>query len=177
MTNYTIFNKSNSPLYTQSVNTYLAPAIENTPGGDAAKSGSLYILSTGSVSVGAGNSLLLQIANPSGSGKTIYISNLMGGVTAAGTVAILKNGTITGGTTPTPFNANFASVSTSVTTTKQNTGTLGGTPTSFVNVQVTAGMYLLDFGGGIVVPANQTLSIAVGTGALTASANLTWWEY
>lgn len=177
MTNYSIFNKSNSPLYTQSTNTYLIPAIESTPEGDAAKSGALYILSTGSVSVGAGSNLLLQITNPLASGKTIYVSNLIGGVTAAATVTIQKSGTITGGTTPTPFNANLGSANTSVVTTKQNTGTLGGSPTSFISVPVTASMYSLAFGGGIVVPANQTLSITVGTGALTASAILTWWEY
>ncbi|MFC5403511.1 hypothetical protein [Cohnella soli] len=177
MTNYTIFNKSNNPLYTQLTNTYLVPAIEGTPGGDAAKSGAFFILTTGSVNVGGGNSLLLQITNPNGSGKTVYISGVMGGVSEAATITIEKNGTITGGTTPTPFNANFGSANTSIVTAKQNTGNLTGTPTTFTSVPLTAGMYELKFNGGIVVTANQTLSLTIGTGAITASANLTWWEY
>jgi len=177
MTNYSVFNQSNSPLYTQSTNTYLVPGIEGSPEGDAAKSGALYILSSGSVGVGSGANLLLQLANPSGSGKTIYVSSLMGGTTAAATVTVLKGGTITGGTTPTPFNANLGSANTSIGSTRQNTGTLGGTSTGFLALPVTAGMYLLDFGGGVVVPPNQTLTVTVGPGSLTASAALTWWEY
>jgi hypothetical protein len=177
LTNNSVFNQSNSPLYTQSTNTYLVPGIENGPAGDAAKSGAFYIFSSGSVSVGSGASLLIQVANPSGSGKTLYMNSLLGGVTGAATVNVLKGGTLTGGTTPTPFNANFGSSNTSVATARQNTGSLTGASTGFLAIPLTAGMYFIEFGGGIVVPANQTLSVTVGTGALTASAVLSWWEY
>lgn len=177
MTNYTVFNKSNSPLYTQSTNTYLTPAIEGAPESDAAKSGILYIASSGSTAVGSGSSLLFQIANPGGSGKTIYVSSVAGGVTAAVTLNLLKGGTITGGSSPAPFNANFGSSNTSIATVRQNTGTLGGTSTNFMSIPLTSGMYMLIFGGGVVVPPNQTLSITIGTAAATSSAALTWWEY
>ncbi|MFD0673323.1 hypothetical protein [Cohnella sp. GCM10027633] len=177
MSNYAIFNASNNPLYTQSTNTYLVPAIEGSPESDAAKSGQLYILSSGSVAVGGGSSLLLQIANPNGSGKTVYVSSIMGGVTAAVTLNAFKGGTITGGTTPTPQNANFGSANASIATTRQNTGTLGGTPTNIASVPLTAGMYQLQFAGGLVVPPNQTLTVTLGTTASTSSAIITWWEY
>jgi hypothetical protein len=179
MTNYSVFNKSNDPLYTQLTNTYLIPAIGNTPEGDAAKSSVLYVVSSGSVAVAGGNSLLMQIANPSGSGKTLYVSSIKGGVTAAVTLAVFKGGTITGGTTPTPVNANFGSSNASVVLTARynNTGTLGGSPTGMMAIPLTAGMFELYFGGSVVIPPNQTLSITIGTAAATSSAVFTWWEY
>lgn len=177
MTNYAIFNKSNDPLYTQSTNTYLIPAIEGSAESDAAKSGQLYIVTSGSVAVGSGNSLLIQIANPSGSGRTAYLSSVTGGSTAAVTLTLFKGGTIASGTTPTPVNANFGSANTSVVTARYNTGALVGSPTTFASIQLTAGIFQVYFSGGVVIPANQTLSITAGTAAATSSVNITWWEF
>ena len=176
MNNYNVFNTEHNPVYMQQNNVFTSPGINGAPELDAAKSGFLFILSTGSVAVGSGSSLLLQAANPAGSGKKLYISRISGGTTAAATLTVASGGTITGGTTPTPFNALFGSATTSVATTKQNTGTLGGTPTTALTMQITSGMYLIDFGGGLIVQANQTISVTLGTAALTGSINLTWWE-
>ncbi|NBD25322.1 hypothetical protein [Paenibacillus glycinis] len=176
MNNYNVFNTEHNPVYMQQNNVFTAPGINGPPELDAAKSGFLFLLNTGSVAVGAGNSLMLQATNPSGSGKRLYISRISGGTTAAATLAIASGGTITGGTTPVPFNALFGSATTSVATTRQNTGTLGGAPTTAMVMQITAGMYLIDFAGGLVVQANQTISMTLGTVALTGSINLTWWE-
>lgn len=177
MTNYSIFNKSNSPLYTEITNTFSSPGIESAPAEDAAKSGLLYTLSSGSVSVPSGSSLLLQVSNPGGSGKTMYVSRVMGGVTAAAAVLMHSGGTITGGTTPTPVNMLFGSSNVSSMTTRQNTGSLTGTPVTFASLPVTAGLYTIPIGGSIVVPPGQTFTVTVGTGALNASAVVTWWEF
>ncbi|MCR8631014.1 hypothetical protein [Paenibacillus radicis (ex Xue et al. 2023)] len=177
MTNYSIFNHANAPLYTNMTNTYANPGVETLPEGNAAISSLLFTLTTGGVSVSSGQSLLLQAANPAGSGKTLYLSKVMGGTTAAATLLFYSGGTITGGTTPVPVNSNFGSSNASIITSKQNTGSLTGTPTTVITLPITAGMYLVALGGAFVIPAGQTFTATLGTGALTGSINIIWWEY
>ncbi|BFH63320.1 MULTISPECIES: hypothetical protein [Paenibacillus] len=176
MVNFKIFNKSSLPLYTQNVNTYTSPGIGSLPSSSAASAGASFTLTSGSVTVPISQNLLLQISNPAGSGKTVYASSISGGSTAAATVNVYSGGTITGGTTPTPQNNLFGSTITSIVTTHQNNGTLGGSPVLYINVPVTAGLYSISLNGSLVVPPGQTLTITLGTGALTGSINLSWWE-
>ncbi|RAI99165.1 hypothetical protein DET54_103304 [Paenibacillus pabuli] len=177
MTNSHVFNQSNGPLYTQLTNTFSAPGIESTPEGGAAAAGSSFTLTTGSVSVGAGLNLLLQVVNATGSGRTLYVSRISGGTTAAATLTVYSGGTITGATTTTPVNTLLGNANASVMTTRQNTGTLTGTFTSLVSIPLTAGIYMLNLNGSIIVPPGQTLTISVGTGSQTAAINLSWWEF
>ncbi|MWV43112.1 hypothetical protein GRF59_05665 [Paenibacillus sp. HJL G12] len=176
MANFNIFNRSTRPLYTQSVNTFTSPGIGTFAGSGAASSGESFTLTSGSVSVPASQSLLLQISNPAGSGKSVYVSRISGGATAAAAVNVLSAGTITGGTTPTVQNNLFGSSIVSIVTTRQNNGTLGGTPILYLNMPITTGIYVISLDGSIVVPPGQTLTVTLGTGALTASINLSWWE-
>jgi hypothetical protein len=177
MTNSNVFNQSNGPLYTQLTNTFSAPGIESTPEGGAAAAGSSFILTTGSISVGAGLNLLLQVVNATGSGRTLYVSRISGGTTAAATLNVYSGGTITGGTTTTPVNTLLGNANTSVMTTRQIAGTLTGTSTSLLSIPLTAGIYMLNLNGSIIVPPGQTLTISAGTGAQTAAINLSWWEF
>ncbi len=176
MANFKIFNKSNRPLYTQSVNNYTSPRIGSLPDSGAAAAGASFMLTTGSVSVPASQSLLLQIGNPAGSGKTIYVAGIAGGSSAAGAVNLYSGGIITGGTTPVPSNNRFGSANASVVSTRQHTGQLGGGPVLYMNMPITAGLYNINVDGALVVPPGQTLTVTLGTGALTASINLSWWE-
>ncbi|MEH6892288.1 hypothetical protein V7024_22000 [Bacillus sp. JJ864] len=176
MPNYFVFNTPNNYLYSLLTNTYTAPAISSTPEGDATKSQIVYTLPF-NTSVASSQNLLIQVSNPSGSGKTMYVSRISGGTTAAATVNIYSGGTISGGSTPTPVNTYIGSSNTSVMTTKTNTGTLGGSPQTILSLLVTAGLFSIDINGGIIVPPNTTLTATVGTGSLTASANIMWWEY
>lgn len=84
---------------------------------------------------------------------------------------------MTAGSTPVPVNTLLGNTNASVVTTRQNTGTLGGTFTSIASIPLTAGMYSLDLNGSIIVPPGQTLSISVGTGSQTGAINLFWWEF
>lgn len=175
MTNNSVFNNENSPVYMLTNNGYVSPVIISPTEYNASTNQRLFCLSTGNVSVGSGASLLLQIANPNGSGRTVYLSRVAGGASNTVTLTVASGGTITGGTTPTPVNAYLGSATTSIVTTKQNTGTLGGTPTSFFTAMA-ADIYVVEFNGSIIVPANQTLTVTAGTGSVTASLNLMWWE-
>jgi hypothetical protein len=177
MPNFFVFNSQYNPLFTQLVNTYTTPSVETPPEGDAAKAGILYILTSNSINVPIGQNLLLQVSNPVGSGKTVYISSISGGASAAATVTLYSGGTITGGTSPTPFNTNFSSTNSSVMTTKLNTGSLGGTFNTFMSLLIASGLFILNANGGIIVPPGESLTVSVGTGSLTASGNITWWEY
>jgi len=175
MTNHSVFNNENSPVYMLTNNGYVSPVIISPAEYSAASSQRLFCLSTGNVSVGSGASLLLQIANPNGSGRTVYLARVAGGASNTVTVTVASGGTITGGTTPTPFNTYLGSAVTSIVTARQNTGTLGGTPTSFFTAMA-ADIYSINFNGTIIVPPNQTLTVTAGTGSVTASLNLIWWE-
>ncbi|KOY14476.1 hypothetical protein [Paenibacillus xylanivorans] len=177
MTNSNVFNQSNGPLYTQLTNTFSTPGIESTPEGGAAAAGSNFALTTSNVSIGAGLNLLLQVANSVGSGRTLYVSRISGGTTAAATLIVYSGGTITGGTTPTPVNTLLGNANTSVMTTRQINGTLTGTSTILLSIPLTAGIYMLSLNGSIIVPPGQTLTISTGTGAQTAAINLSWWEF
>ncbi|WP_127531229.1 hypothetical protein [Paenibacillus kobensis] len=175
MTNHSVFNNENSPVYMLANNGYASPGIFSPSEYDAAANQRLFCLTTGNVSVGSGASLHLQITNPNASGRTVYVSRIAGGASNTITLTVYSGGTITGGTTPAPFNAFFGSSTTSVVTTRQNTGALGGSPTSFFTAMA-ADLYVIDLNGSIIVPANQTLTVSAGTGSLTASLNLLWWE-
>lgn len=177
ITNYNVFNQSNGPLYTRLTNTFSAPGIEASPDSGAAAAGSFFALTTNNTLIPSNQNLILQILNAAGSGRTLRISSIMGGATAAATLVIYSGGTVTAGSTPVPVNTLLGNTNTSVVTTRQNTGTLGGTFTSLTSIPLTAGMYSLDLNGSIVVPPGQTLSVSVGTGNQTAAINLFWWEF
>ncbi|MUT65143.1 hypothetical protein [Paenibacillus sp. NEAU-GSW1] len=177
MTNFSVFNNENSPLYTLVNNTYSSPAVISSPEGDAVKNGRLFTVTSASTAVGGGSNLLIQITNPNGSGRTLYISQITGGISAAATLNVYSGGTVTGGTTPTPFNLRFGNATTSIATARTSTGSVGGSPTLFLTALLAEGMFNFPFGGGVIVPPNTSISISVGTGAITAAANITWWEY
>lgn len=144
--------------------------------GDASKAGILFGANY-AASPGAGQNLVLQVSNPGGSGKTMYVSRISGSVTTAGTTfSILKNGTIAG-TAVTPVNFNFASAGTSAMTARSLLGTVSGSPVTVLAFLLAAGQFNVDFTGSIVVPAGTSLTVTIGTGSTTASANPVWWEY
>ena len=178
MTNYFVFDTVNNPLYTQMTNTYTAPGIEGGAEGDAAKSGVLYVLTSGSTAVAANQNLLLQVTNPGGSGVSMYISSITGGSSAAATVTLYSGGTVTGGTTPTPFNALFGSSNTSAMamTTRSVSSTITGSPTTFTTLLTAGSYFYLPYAGQLIVPPGRSITVSVGPGALTAAANITWWE-
>lgn len=177
ITNYNVFNQSNGPLFTQLTNTFSAPGIEASAESGAASAGSFFALTTNNAAIPSNQNLLLQILNAAGSGRTLRISSISGGTTAAATLVVYSGGTVTAGSTPVPVNTLLGSTNTSVVTTRQNTGTLGGAFTSLLSLPLTAGMFRMNFNGSIIVPPGQTLSVSVGVGNQTAAINLFWWEF
>lgn len=176
MTNSSVFNNQKVPLYMFINNSYSSPAVVSQPEGSAAISGELFIVTTASTSVASGSNLLIQITNPSGSGKSLYISGISGGISAAATINVYSGGTVSGGTTPTPFNSQFGSTVASIATARTSTGSVSGTPTLFYTALLAAGIFNLTFTGAVIVPPNRSIAISVGTGAITAAANIIWWE-
>ncbi|WP_336774821.1 hypothetical protein [Paenibacillus sp. MMO-58] len=177
MTNYSVFNSENNPLYILLNNRYSSPAIVAPPEEDAAASGRFFMVTSASTAVGAGSNLLIQIFNPNGSGRSLYLSKISGGVSAAATVNLYSGGTVTGGTTPTPFNMQLGNTTTSVATSRVATGSVSGTPTLFYTTLLAAGLFEVAFAEGLIVAPNRSVTISVGTGAITAAANISWWEF
>lgn len=176
MPNYYVFDQTANPLFIEQVNPYTSPGVEASPEGSTSKAGALYIADFSSSITGTQN-LLLQVSNPAGSGKTMYVSRVYGSASNAGTTATLqKNATVTG-TTVTPLNLNFGSSNTSVMTARGTAGTVSGSPVTFLTLVLSAGPFALTFTGSIIVPAGNSLTVSVGLGGATASAVISWWEY
>jgi hypothetical protein len=177
MTNNAVFNNENHPLYMMINNTYVDPASVSPPEGDASTSGRLYMVTTSTLAVSSGQNQLIQITNPNLSGKNLYISRISGGVSAAATLNLYSGGTVSGGTTPTPFNCYFGSALTSIASARTTAGSVTGTPTLFMSSPLAAGMFTIEFTGGIIVPPNRSITLSVGPGAISAGSNISWWEH
>lgn len=94
MPNETVFNQNSQPLYTEQVNTYIAPGIDTLPEAGAAMSGLLFGIPFAST-VGTSTPLVMQVANPGGSGRTLYISRIIASTgTASVTLTLLRNATV-----------------------------------------------------------------------------------
>ena len=176
MTNYQVFDQVHDPVFTQQVNTFEYPGIEAGAAADAAKAGVLFAVPF-AASVPGGQNLLLQAANPPGSGKTMYVSRIFGSSSASNvTMSLYRNGTFTG-TAVTPVNLNFGSANTSVMTAQGTTGSLGGGPTLLMSILLPEMPFTLDVGGSIIVPPGSALTVLIGTGSTNATAQIQWWEY
>jgi len=178
MANYSVFNQIENPLYTQQVNTYIAPGIDSTPEGSASKAGMLFGVNFAST-VTTAAPLVLQLTNPSGSGKNMYVSRIAGSAaTAAVILTIIKNGTVSG-TAVTKVNLNFGSTAVSVMTAQSATTAVTGSPVTVSSMLLAAGPFVINYTGSIIVPPNTSLTVTAtlssGTSATTASIN--WWEY
>lgn len=176
MTNYHVFDQVNDPVYTHQVNTYVDPGIEAGPEADAAREGVLFIAHF-SASVPAAQNLMLQVTNPMGSGRTMYISRVSGSSSASNVLlTLLRNGTFSGSAV-TPVNLNFGSANTSAMTAQGGTGTVGGSPTTVAALILPTEPLVYSIGGGIVVPPGNSLTVTIGTGTTNAAAQIQWWEY
>ncbi|MDF2927213.1 MAG: hypothetical protein K0R57_6127 [Paenibacillaceae bacterium] len=176
MPNYNPFNREDDPLFAEQVNTYAAPGIEALQEWEAAVAGILYAANT-SGSITAAQNLLLQVTNPGGSGRTMYISRIAGSISISGATLTVSRGGTFSGSAVTPVNYNFGSGSVSSMTSQRLAGTLGGSPATLIASILSAGQFSSDYNGRIIVPPGSTISVAIGLGAATASANISWWEY
>lgn len=178
MPNDAVFNQSSQPLYTEQVNTYVAPGIDSFPEASAAMSGLLFgIPFTSTVTSSA--PLVLQVSNPAGSGRTAYISQITASsATAALTLTLLRNATVSG-TTVTPVNMNFGSAVTSMMAPVTSTAAPTGSPATLTSLLLAVGPLLYNLNGRIIVPPGNslTITITISSGSSTATGGIYWWEY
>jgi hypothetical protein len=123
--------------------------------------------------------LVLQVSNPGGSGRTLYISQVTASsATAALTLALLRNATVSG-TTATPVNMNFGSSVTSVMTARTSTAAPTGSPATLLSLLLAVGPLIYNLNGRIIVPPGNslTISITISTGSSAATGGIYWWEY
>ncbi|MFD0673322.1 hypothetical protein [Cohnella sp. GCM10027633] len=192
MPNDAVFDYKNQPVFNRQINTYQSPGTVAPPDADAASSGREFMTTaTNSQSLGVlGGSVVitLQLSNPNGSGRTLYLSRIAGGTGVSlsllssfnGTVTFVKGGTLTSPSTLTPVNGNFASATTSVMTARSSvSASSGGTP--FMAMPLSPGPFEAQLTGAIVVPPNQAITVTVSAaltvlGVLSCTANMVWWE-
>ncbi|KOY14475.1 hypothetical protein [Paenibacillus xylanivorans] len=192
MPNDHVFNPLNRPVYTSITNTFTSPGIVAPPENNAGITGNLYNAgSTNSTTLGLlGGSVVatVQMSNPAGSGKTLYISRLSGGITVAlnllssfsGSMSLSANGTLTSPSTLTPVNSNLSSSNTSVATVRFSAAAPTGT-TTLMATPLQAGPFLSNEFGRYVVPPGQSINLSISgsltVGGLMASTSyFAWWE-
>ncbi|CAM3300423.1 hypothetical protein PALU110988_14630 [Paenibacillus lupini] len=193
MPNNSIFDSSNRPLYGSSANSYSQPGSEiPVQSGTSQQAGGYFTISaSNSLSLGLlGGSVnsSIRFANPLGSGKTIYLGQILGYTNISlsllssfsAQVTVYSGGTIAAPTTGTPDNLNLGSGTTSAAavTTSINAVTGG---TSFILYPLEPGPFSFSVGGGVAVPPGQTLTVNI-VGALTVlgllgvGIEVIWWE-
>ncbi|NBD25321.1 hypothetical protein [Paenibacillus glycinis] len=192
MPNHFIFDQSNSNFFGRLVNTYAAPGVVAPPDNNATVNAREYISSfSTSSSLGLlGGSVVaaMQVSNPAGSGRNLYVSRITGGVgislsllsSFSGSLTLTRAGTIASPSTLTPFNTQFGSAATSVVTARSSTSAITA-GTNFLEFPLNPGMFSFDYGGGLIVPPNQNISITVSAalsvaGVLASFTNMIWWE-
>lgn len=144
--------------------------------------GTFFSVTASGLSVAIGGSYLLQLTNPSGSGKTLYLykfSMSTSGASTGLTIQFIRNGSFPGaGTTVTPANTNFASTVPSVATFKHGTGSPSGTTIILTTLQASQ-IYTENIDSVISMPPNTTLLIQINNSLLslqTIAINLFWYE-
>lgn len=178
MPNEAVFNQNNQPLYTEQVNTYTAPGIDTLPEAGAAMSGLLFGIPF-AATVTSSAPLVMQVSNPGGSGRTVYISRVIASTgTASVTLTLLRNATV-GGSVITPLNYNFGSAVTSAAAARTATAAPTGSPATLMSMLLAIGPVILDFDGRIILPPGNslTLSVTIASGSTAATGNISWWEF
>lgn len=178
MPNEAVFNQNNQPLYTEQVNTYIAPGIDTLPEAGAAMSGLLFGIPFAST-ITTSAPLVMQVSNPGGSGRTVYISRVIASTgTASVTLTLLRNATL-GGSVITPLNYNFGSAVTSVAAARTATAAPTGSPATLMSMLLATGPVIVDFDGRIILPPGNslTVSVTIASGSTAATGNISWWEF
>lgn len=192
MPNYFVFDQSNSSFYGQLKNNYTDPGIMSPTDMDAATNNREFITTasnSGSLGLLGGSVIItLQFSNPSGSGRTMYISSITGGVNVSlsllssfsGSITLYSGGTLTSPSTLTPFSTKFGSGATSSMTARSSTSAPSG-GTSIMSYAITPGLLTIPLAGSLIVPPNQTFTMIVSAsltvaGVMANTATVSWWE-
>ncbi|MEC0094293.1 hypothetical protein [Paenibacillus macquariensis] len=192
MPNYYVFDTNTSPVNVQMTNTYQNPGIIAPPENNASNSGRLFSIfgSTSSLVVLGLTSATISIllSNPSGSGRTVYLSQINGSIggssllsSLTGNMSIVKGGTLTTPTTLTPANNNLGNTTTSTSTTQSSTAVITG-GTTVASFQLAPGPFAQHFRGSIIIPPGNAISATVSSSSsaigltMTSVLNFYWWE-
>lgn len=190
--NNNVFNRLTQPVYTSNTNTYASPGIVAPPENNAGISGSLFNSgTTNSTTLGVlGGSVIatVQLSNPVGSGRTLYVSKLSGGITVAlnllssftGSMVLSANGTLASPSTLPSVNSNLSSTNTSVAIVRFSTAAPTGA-TTLMTMPLQAGPFSSSVFGSYVVPPGQAINLTVSgslsvAGLLASTAYFAWWE-
>jgi len=192
MPNYYVFDTNTSPVNVHMTNTYQNPGISAPPEANASNSGRLFSIfgSTSALVVLGLTSATMSIllSNPSGSGRTVYLSQINGSIggssllsSLTGNMFIVKGGTLTSPTTLTPANNNFGNTTTSTSTTQSSTAVISG-GTTVASFQLAPGPFAQHFSGSIIIPPGNAISATVSSSSsavgltMTSVLNFYWWE-
>jgi hypothetical protein len=170
------------PNETEVINTFEDPVVTETSQARAAVAGQSYFLTTERLLVANNASLLLQITNPAGSGRTLHIGRIAGTANTNTIITFRRNGSFVGGTAITPVNGNFGSANLSVATATfitQVADAVGGDIFQDILQPAAGGITLFEYNGQIVMPPGTTFVIRLinnAGGGNILSLNVSYWE-
>lgn len=189
-TNTKLISSPLDPVYAVGTNdpNYPLPTID--VGASFSSIGKFYTASTGAVNVAnAAGFLVFELRNPQNSGKTLYISGVLGGGGVVTTISIFKNASISGVTplTLVPQNTNFSFANSSVAnpvryfaTPATTDPTTGGT--LLFQMRQAANPASLQYSGQIIIPPSTTTNQYFYVRLLNSTTNsplsisVSWWE-
>lgn len=157
------------------------PALSTPTVESKASAGAVYLSGTGNIALSVAGNLRLTIANPTGSGKTLYIYRLSTYSSAAGFAGLFVNPTLGLPVGVRPVNNVYVgnpTVGKGVVNADENATTaLGGGTDTGVTFGIPAGNHSIFDLPPLIVPAGVTLGVNVPfTGAANATLNAYWYE-
>ncbi|MBS5937493.1 hypothetical protein [Clostridium sp.] len=147
--------------------------------------GNFYSITASGLSIlGIGTNYLIQLSNPSGTNKTLYLYKFSMSITGTSigvTMTFIRNGSFAAaGSSVTPVNTNFALTSpSSIAIVKHVSSTPIGSTIVLTTIQTTQ-IYTENIDSIIAMPPNTTLLIQITSSVAllqTIAINLFWYEF
>lgn len=159
----------------------VAEVVSTAPGPNQAVDGIMFLAGSGDLALAVAGNLSLTLQNPTGSGKSLYVTRLDVFATATGFAELLVNPTAGLPTVQRRVNnVNFGSSTVSVAVVMADTSTttaMSGGIDSGVSVGAGVNALATYELPPMVIPPGVTLGLALPfTGAASASVNLYWYE-
>jgi hypothetical protein len=146
------------------------------------KLGLYFFATSGPLSLSANSFMGIELHNPAGSDKQVYIAQIIDVATTNTSFTLIRNGTFEGGTLIPSYNANFGSSHSSGVTVKMISQSSDPFTEAlpFSTVIQPSNSIMIDFDGRIILPPNSSLGIRVASNSPQPNLvgfTICWWEH
>jgi hypothetical protein len=166
------------PINTNNINGLILSSLSE----NACRIGKYYGATTGAQSIPVNSYFVIELSNPANSGRTVHLGNISGGMTFASVIDLLKNGTLSSGTTVSTTKWNYGFADDSNTVVKWETQTTDPTTGGILQTSIIQNgiPMVVEMNGGIIIPPNYTMALRTynksSDTAQQIAITITWWE-